>query len=407
MAELRAAESFAQDSERIAAVVNEDIVSMRDIEERLKLAIISSQLENSAEVRRRLVPQILRKLVEERLQMQEASRQGIAPTEADIARTVRNVETQNKMPPGALEPAMRRDGIDYNSFLNQIKAEIAWVKLLRIRYGAAIKVTDAEIDAQLALMKSNMNRPQYLLSEIVLNAENPSQEGEIRSMADRIVQQNQQGAPFPALARQFSQSASAAQGGDIGWIYEGQLPADVEATVKQLRPGQISNPIRTLTGFYIILLRDRRTGGVGSMEASVLELARIFMPLSDKAFPEEVRTQTNLVQTAAASAENCDDMGRLAKELGSPQSSTIGKVTLGQLPPELQAAVANLPAGKVSNPVRLGGGVSIFMVCSRKDDTGLPTREEIGNRIEMEKLDIQARRLMRDLKRTAIVDVRI
>jgi peptidyl-prolyl cis-trans isomerase SurA len=397
----------AQEGERIAAVVNEDIVSMRDLEERMKLAIISSRLENSPEVRRRLVPQVLRKLIDEKLQSQEAARQGIAPTENDVNKTIRNIEQQSGMPPGSLEPSLRREGVDFNSLLQQIKADITWVKLIRYRFGSSIKVTDAEIEAQLSQLKSNMSKPQYLLSEIVLNADTPAQEGEVRALAERIVQQNQQGAPFPALARQFSQTATAALGGDIGWVYEGQLPADIEATVKQLHPGQISNPIRTLTGFHIVFLRERRKGGEQDRSASQLDLTRIFLPLSDKASPQDVRTQTNLVLTTAQAAENCEDMVRLAKELNSPQSAKIGAVTLGSLPPELQSALGDLPAGKISNPVRLGGGVTVFMVCSRKDDNGLPSKEEISGRLEMERLDIQARRLMRDLRRLAIIDVRI
>lgn len=397
----------AQESERIAAVVNDDIISMRDLEERTKMAMISSRLENSPEVRRRLVPQVLRKLIEERLQVQEATRQGISPSENDIARTLKNIETQNNLPPGGLEAATRRDGIDYNIFMSQIKAEIAWMKLLRVRYAGAIRVSDAEIDAQLAIIKSNMSKPQYLLSEIYLNADNPSQEEEVRNLAERIVQQARQGAPFPALARQFSQTASAAVGGDIGWVYEGQLAPDLEAIVKSLQPTQISNPLRTFTGYHILLLRNRRNGGGFDPANSTLDLAQIFMPVPANSRPEDMRTLTNLVQTTAGSAQNCDDMARLAKEINSPQPSKLGSVSLGALPQHLQEALANVAPGKLTTPVRNAGGVAVFMVCGRKDDSGLPGRDEIAARLDMERVDIQARRLMRDLRRSAIVDIRI
>ncbi len=404
---IAASSASAQENERIAAVVNDDIVSMRDLEERMKLAIINSRLENSPDVRRRLVPQVLRKLVEEKLQLQEATRQGIVASEADIQRTIKNIEAQNNLPSGGLEIATRRDGIDFNSLLTQIKTEIAWVKLLRIQYASAIKILDAEVEAQLSLAKSNMNRPQYLLAEIFLSTDNPSQEGEIQTLAERIVQQARQGAPFSALARQFSQTASAATGGDIGWIYEGQLPADIEAVVKSMQPQQVSNPIRTLTGYHIIYLRERRSGAAQDRSNSVLELAQLFLPLAQNTRPDEVRAQTELVQTAASAAESCDDIAKLSKEIGSPSNPRLGKVTVGSLPANLQAALADLPAGKITTPQKVGGGVAVLMVCSRKDETGLPTREEIVGRLEMERMDIQARRLLRDLRRTAIVDVRI
>ncbi|MBF0269706.1 MAG: peptidylprolyl isomerase [Alphaproteobacteria bacterium] len=404
---MAASSASAQENERIAAVVNDDIVSMRDLEERMKLAIINSRLENSPDVRRRLVPQVLRKLIEEKLQLQEAARQGIAATESEIQKTIRNIEAQNNLPSGGLEIATRRDGIDFNSLLTQIKTEITWVKLLRMQYASAIKILDAEVDAQLSLAKSNMNRPQYLLAEIFLGTDNPSQEGEIHTLAERIVQQARQGAPFPSLARQFSQTASAATGGDIGWIYEGQLPADIETIVKSLQPQQVSNPIRTLTGYHIFYLRERRSGAAQDRSNSVLELAQLFLPLAQNARPDEVRAQTELVQTAASAAESCDDIAKLSKEIGSPSNPRLGKIKVGALPSNLQSALADLPAGKVTAPQKVGGGVAVLMVCSRKDETGLPTREEIVGRLEMERMDIQARRLLRDLRRTAIVDVRI
>lgn len=397
----------AQEGERIAAVVNDDIVSMRDLEERLKMAIINSRVENSPEMRRRFVPQVLRKLVEERLQWQEATRQGVNLTEAEIARTLRNVEEQNRLPPGGLEAMSRRDGIDFNSLLNQIKVELAWLKLIRTRYSGSIRISDAEIDSQLAIIKSNLNRPQYLLAEIFLSNDSASQEEEVRALADRIVLQTRQGAPFSALARQFSQAASAAVGGDIGWIYEGQLPAEIEATVKSLQPAQTSNPIKTLTGYHIVHLRNRRSGGQQDKSNSVLDLAQIFMPIPQNMRPEEARIQAGLVQTAASAAENCDDMARLAKELNSPQNPRVGKVSVGSLPANLQAVLADLPAGKVTPVVKNAGGIAAYMVCSRQDESAIPSREEISSRLEIERLDIQARRIMRDLRRTAIIDVRI
>jgi len=397
----------AQESERIAAVINDDIISIRDLEERMKMAIISSRLDNSPDVRRRLVPQLLRKLIEEKLQLQEATRRGIHVTDNEINGTIRNIEEQNRLPPGGLEVATRRDGVDFGVFLTQIRAELAWIKLIRSQYASAIKITEEEIDAQLNLVKSNLNRPQYRLAEIFLTVDNPSQEEEIRSLAERIVNQASQGAPFPALARQFSQSATAATGGDIGWVYEGQLPGDIDGAVKTLKTGQVGAPIRTLTGFHILYLIERRSGGQQASDDAVLDLAQLFLSVPPRSRPEEVRIQTDLVRTTADAAENCDDMVRLAKELGSQQNPRPGKVTLGALPPNLRQAMEALPAGETTPVLNVQGGVAVFMVCARKDDTGLPERNEISKRLEMERLDIQARRLLRDLKRLAIIDVRI
>ncbi|TAN52653.1 MAG: peptidylprolyl isomerase, partial [Rhodospirillales bacterium] len=213
--------------------------------------------------------------------------------------------------------------------------------------------------------------------------------------------------PFPALARQFSQSATAAGGGDIGWIYEGQLPADLDGVVKTLKTGEVGNPIRTLSGIHILYLIERRSGGQSAKDDAVLDLAQLFLPIPPRSSAVDIRIQTDLIRTAAEAAENCDDMVRLAKELGSQQNPRPGKVTLGALPPNLRQAMESLPAGETTPVLNVQGGVAVFMVCARKEDTGLPERSEIAKRLEMERLDIQARRLLRDLKRLAIIDVRI
>ena len=251
----------ARSVEGIAAVVNDDIISMSDLSARLQLALVSSGLPGTAEVRQRLTPQVLRSLVDERLQMQEASRANIAVTDKEIDDAFGRVAEQNQMKRDQLEKMLASQGVPRSALESQIRATIGWGKLVQRRLRPSIEIGEDEIDAVLRRIEANAGKPEYLAAEIFLAVDSPEREEEVRRLADRLVEQIGQGARFPAVARQFSQSAGATNGGDLGWVQQGQLPDELDSALRDLRPGQASRPIRSLTGYHILLLREQRTTG--------------------------------------------------------------------------------------------------------------------------------------------------
>ncbi|QQP88025.1 peptidylprolyl isomerase [Skermanella sp. TT6] len=251
----------ARSVEGIAAVVNDDIISMSDLSARLQLALVSSGLPGTAEVRQRLTPQVLRSLVDERLQMQEASRANISVTDKEIDDAFGRVAEQNQMKRDQLEKMLSSQGVPRSALESQIRATIGWGKLVQRRLRPSIEIGEEEIDAVLRRIEANAGKPEYLAAEIFLAVDSPEREEEVRRLADRLVEQIGQGASFPAVARQFSQSAGATNGGDLGWVQQGQLPDELDSALRDLRPGQASRPIRSLTGYHILLLREQRTTG--------------------------------------------------------------------------------------------------------------------------------------------------
>ncbi|UEM05272.1 peptidylprolyl isomerase [Skermanella rosea] len=247
--------------EGIAAVVNDDIISMSDLSARLQLALVSSGLPGTAEVRQRLTPQVLRSLIDERLQMQEAARANISVTDKEIDDAFGRVAEQNQMKRDQLEKMLSSQGVPRSALESQIRATIGWGKLVQRRLRPSIEIGEEEIDAVLRRIEANAGKPEYLAAEIYLAVDSPEREEEVRRLADRLVEQIGQGASFPAVARQFSQSAGATNGGDLGWVQQGQLPEELDTTLRDLRPGQVSRPIRSLTGYHILLLREQRTTG--------------------------------------------------------------------------------------------------------------------------------------------------
>ena len=144
------------------------------------------------------------------------------------------------------------------TFRRQIAAQIAWSRLIETRYAGSVTISDEEIDAALERLRVGADRPQFAVSEIFLSVDSPQDEAPSRQAAEQIIAQLNQGALFGNIARQFSQSASAASGGNIGWVLQGQLPEEIDEVLSDVEPGQLAGPIRSEGGYYIVVLRERR-----------------------------------------------------------------------------------------------------------------------------------------------------
>src|SRR6516225_6140032 len=216
---------------RIAAVVNDEVISIADVQSRLRMVMLSSNFPDSQETRQRIASQVLRTIVDEKLQMQEAKRQNVTATDEEIKKALSRIEKQNNMQPGQLDQALKQRGIERSALVDQLTASIVWAKLVRRLLSQTNVVSDEEIDYALKRAQETVNEPQSRVAEIFLAVDNPQQEEEVRRLAERLSDQMRQGARFSAIAQQFSQSATAAVGGDIGWVRPEQLSPELGKAV--------------------------------------------------------------------------------------------------------------------------------------------------------------------------------
>lgn len=412
----------APDGFAIAAVVNDDLISHYDIQARMQLALAVSNIEDTEETRRRLRPQVLRQLIDERLQMQEAKRLNITVSDQEVREAVAVLERQNNLPPGALEGRLQQDGVPFSTLISQVRANLAWGKIIRRQIRPQVEIGEEEIDEYLDMLRARGGGAEYELSEIFIPIDSTAEEAAVAQTAQRVVQQARSGVPFASLAQQFSQAASATQGGDLGRVQEGQLDRRVDAALREMRVGEVSDPIRVENGYYILQLRDRRQRTVAAAPAArsgndSVALRRIFLPLAQNAGPDETRRQGERARTVSEAARGCDDMEQLAPQVGATGAVDVGRLRVADLPDALRRVVEQLPVGKASPPIRLPDGVMVLMVCDRSEgpaqaqtppaaDPNLPSREEIARNLGMQRIDMLSRRYMRDLRRAAFIDVR-
>ena len=392
----------AQDMLRPAAVVNDEVISMLDLEMRVRLALLSTGRSDTPEVRQRIVSRVMRGLIDERLQAQEAERLDIKVTEDQVSGAVANVASQNQMTADGFIGILERRGILPQAFLDQIRAQLTWQALIARRLRPSVRVTDDEVDDLVARIATNQGRVQSRVSEIFLGVDTAGDDDEVRQSAQRLFEELRAGVEFAALAQEFSESATASSGGDLGWVQEGQLDEELARAVSAMRPGDLSPPIRTLGGYHIIWLRQQREVSVGDV---FIDLKQIFFALPQDAPSDKRQEAERQAASVRERISGCDGVEALAGDVGSAGSGDLGTVNLRDLPPAVREAVRSLGIGQPSEPVAVSGGLSVLIVCDRTDTE--IDREQIRQQLANERLNLLSRRYMRDLRRSANVDIRI
>ena len=396
----------ADDAQRVAAVVNDDIISVHDLDQRMKLVLLSSNLPDTVESRSRVLPQVIRRLIDERLELQEAEKQKITVDTSEISQALANIERQNNMPKGAMEPMLRSRGVDPETLRQQMRADIAWSNVVREELSRDIHIGDDAVNTRLANLKSNLGKPEYEAAEIYLAVEGPRYEDQVKQLGERLIEQLRQGAPFSSLALQFSQNAG---GGNLGWVSEGMLDDELMRALSRLQPNQITAPIRAHDGYHILMLMNKRKIGEGISTGPTVDLLTIELTSLPSATMAERDAQLARMKAALSPATTCDELEKLTKTVPSATYIRSDKIPELQLPPEVNVALSKLSDGKITDGFDAGNLRRFFAVCGRHADQpgGLPTYDDMRHRMENDQLENLARRYLRDIRRNAYVDVRI
>jgi peptidyl-prolyl cis-trans isomerase SurA len=247
-------------TERIAMVINDDVITASEVAARTRLILVSAGLPNTPEVRQKLAPQILNSLVEEKLMMQEAKRQKITISKDEIARGFETVAKQNNLSADQFRQIMTHNNIPVHTLEDQIESQIAWGDVIQKKIRPDVMISDGEVEAALERMKSNIGKEQYRVADIFLPVSTPQEDGKVHALADKLVTEMMQNhVPFPRVASQFSQAAGASRGGDLGWVQQGQLDPKLDSMITTMKEGQLARPVRADDGYHILFLRQKTT----------------------------------------------------------------------------------------------------------------------------------------------------
>ncbi len=395
---------------RIVAVVNGDVISNADVDNRTRLFVLSTGLPMSQEILDRLKHQITEQLIDEKLRMQEVLRRKIVVPDKAIADAIQNIEQRNGLPAGALRQKLGAGGVGMRTLIDQLRTQLGWTQVLREQLGDQVKVSDAEVAEQQRLLAQQVGKPEYRVGEIFIPVNDPANTADAQRFAETVISELRAGAPFAVVAAQFSQNQTALQGGELGWVQPNQLDPEVARLVAEMPVGAISNPVKVPGGFSIVNLQGKRE--IGRDVGTAVSLRQVFLPFTSALNPEAPTEQQKQALEKAkgisASVHSCEQMEQVAKANNSPRPADPGEIRLDTMnPPAFRQMVANLPFDRASQPLVTSDGIAVLIVCSREEkNLAQQSKQEVEAQILNERVELMSRQLLANIRRRSRIDIR-
>jgi peptidyl-prolyl cis-trans isomerase SurA len=386
-------------SRKPTAVVNGSVITGTDIDQRVALVTAASEGEIPPEEMIRLRMQVLRNLIDETLQIQEAA----AEVDAQYAQVAaRNFGTDL----AAMDAYMLSIGSSPAALKRQIRGEVAWRRLLGRNVAPFVNVSEEEVREVLKQLEESRGTDEYRVGEIFLSATPESREA-VGQNAMRIVEQLRTGGSFVAYARQFSEATTAAVGGDLGWIRLPQLQSpQLEAIVAEMQPGQLVGPVEIPGGYWIVYLIEKRQVLMADPRDAMLSLKQVAISFPAGTTEAQATTRVEAFGAAIESIRGCGDVERAAQTVGA-DVVTNDEIRVAQLPPQLQQTMLELQIGQAT-PLfgSMEDGVRALVLCGRDDPqvAGGPDFDTMLDQLEQDRINKRAQRYLRDLRNDAFIE---
>jgi peptidyl-prolyl cis-trans isomerase SurA len=391
---------------KATAIVNGEVITPTDVDQRLALLAIANEGKLPSDQIDQLRQQVLRNLIDETLQIQAAKTAEIKVTDKDIDRTFGRVAEGVKMNSDQLSAYLKTHGSSVRSLRRQIEGETAWRRLQQAKIENTISVGDEEVKAVLERLNASKGTEEYRVSEIFLSSTSDKMQ-QTMANANQIIGQLRQGASFAGYARQYSEASTAAVGGDLGWVRPEQLPEQLGNVVRSMGAGQISAPIPVPGGVSIIAIQDARKILSADPRNAVLSLKQVSITFPAGTTRAQAEARVAKFAEAARNVGGCGGADRIAGEFNGEVVQS-DQIRLRELPPALQEIMLPLQVGQATRPFgSIEEGVRTLVICGRDEaDPTAPTFDQVFNQLSEERVNLRARRYLRDLRRDAVIEFR-
>ncbi len=387
----------AQVADSVVAVVNDGVITQRELDERTRLVAQRLQQQNApVPPADQMRQQVLDQMVLERIQLQRAKEDGINIDDATVNRTLTRLAQQNQMTLDVYRSRIEAQGVPWAVFMRDARTELTLSKLREKEVDSKITVSDGEVANYIASQRgpgarnTSDLRLQHIMFKLPSDAPQ-DQVQQVQAKADAVLKQAQSGDDFEKLAKNNSQDTDANKGGDLGYRAPGTLPAGIVTAVSTLRPGQVAPQLlRTDGGFEIVKLVDRRASQGTAADAPKLvqtHVRHILLRVSDGMSEQAARQRLLDIKQQVANGGDFANFARTYSQDGSAsQGGDLGWISPGETVPEFERAMNNLADGAVSDPVRSEYGYHLIQVLGRREAEGSATqqldiaRQAIGQR---------------------------
>ena len=392
---------------KATAIVNGTVITGTDVDQRVALIEAANNINMTGDDLSKLKLQVLRGLIDEALEVQEAKANDVKVTPEELQQGFSRVAQRFKMTPAGLRAYLTKIGSSERSLDGQIEAEIAWQHYLSKEVEPEINVGDQEVNAILDRLKAEQGTQEYHLKEIYMAAP-ADQAQQVQSNMQQLMQQIQSGQhPFEYYA-QFSQASTRSVGGDLSWVQLNTLPASLAQAAREMQVGQIAGPIQVPGGFSILYLVDKRIVGAADPRDARLSLRQLTVHFPAGTTQAQAQAETATFAKATQDIHGCGDVDKVAKQINAEVVDN-DQVVVRQLPPQLQDIMLKLKVGQSTPPFgSVSEGIRTLVLCGRDDPpaNNLPSADQVQGQLEQQRVNLRADQKLRDLRRDAVIEYR-
>lgn len=390
----------------IVAIVNDEPITMMDLDARIRLIIISSNLPNNLETRKNLSGQVLQSLISERLQHQEAKKLGIRVTNQEVENNIKFIEKQNNMPENQLIETLFKNGVPKSALPIRLKSNLIMQKLLQNIIRPKVVINNNEVNNEYNNLLANNGKMEYKFSEISFNFSNLSKKEDIiliaKQIRKKIIEENN----FHVIGKRIQENGTGIYKNN-NWKLTNKINKDIYLQIETMEKDEISELVLTNTGVSIIKIDEKREFKIPELSQTVSDIAFIStdLPINKNKidlFIEDIKNKTKNIKS-------CDEMTELSKIYGNKKGKYLGKILLKKLPKYFIEELKNLNVNQPSKPIVADDGIYVTMICNYNKDLNqeYALKEMIKDNIRNRSTTILKERYLLDLNRKALIDVRI
>ena len=393
---------------KATAIVNDTVITGTDVDQRVALIMAANNINLQGDEYDRLRLQVLRQLIDEVLEIQQAKTADVTITPAEIDQSFDNVARNFKKTPKEFAAFLREHGSSDRSIRRQIEAEMAWSRYLRRRVEPFVNVGDEEVKAILARLEAAKGTEEFHLNEIYLSA-TPDRTEQVYANARQLIDEIHKGqAPFGYFAHNFSEASTRGVNGDLGWVRASQLPDALADAARQMKVGQVAGPVAVPGGFSVLYLVDKRQVLMADPRDARLSLKQMTIKFPPGTTQAQATARTTEFANVAHALQGCGSVDKVAAQIGAEVVDN-DTIRIRDLPAPLQEIMLQLQVGQASPPFGSPTeGVRTLVLCGRDEAAGgkLPGAEQIQSQLEQQRVNLRAQQALRDLRRDAVIEYR-
>ena len=392
----------------IAAVVNNKIISTKDISDRINFIGFMSKVEPTVMRSKKFKRQVLEQLIDEELERQEIKRLQIKITLEELNSAKNIMERQLKISKGKLLKFLTENKLSKLDAITQIETNLGWTKAVQTRYRNQLKISDDEISEIRKKVEGSIGTTQLFLSEIVIENSIARGQENAKRLINEIYTKIKEGANFSALARRFSNARSANFNGKVGWTTFDQLEPFLVPSLKLVKTGGITAPIKTKSGYLLLKVEAQKKVTEFDPLKTRVRILQLLFNLKQNNSKEQIDLKLSQIRTKFEDVNSCSKFKDLSKQLPDGELQDLGEFFIGELSTGLRRVVQKLKVGVASKPFKTSNGIAIISVCQRLlPKSIIPSREAVALKLQGEKLEKLAKKYLYDLRQSAFIEIKI